>query len=147
MSRSIKTFILWLLIAALPVQGFAAAMKLSCGTDRYTALLVQAMSQDHAHRAGAVANGHYHADGAMHHHADATREPAGHHELAAGSHDHKSSFCSACAICCAGAVGPPPAIHWSVAPGVSQTEVIAPAIPAADYFPAGLRRPPRHLSA
>jgi hypothetical protein len=31
MNRVLKTFLLWLLLAALPFQGFAAAVQASCG--------------------------------------------------------------------------------------------------------------------
>jgi hypothetical protein len=57
------------------------------------------------------------------------------------------SYCSACAACCFGATAPPSVV--SVAPvfGTFEVAVTPPIVSFTGFIPAGLERPPRHLSA
>src|SRR6478672_2645086 len=96
MHRFVKTFLLWLLLAALPLQGFAAAMQLSCGPAKQAPGAVAALPHDfHAH----ASSGHQH-DASAH----SATTPAAEHAAMTG---HASSSCSACSTCCLGAIALP----------------------------------------
>ena len=119
--RLFVRYLLWLLIAALPLQGMAAA-AMAC--------------HDDLRQAGAAS--HQMADA----HADTAT--AGH---CGGEHQHHSSGahgkCSQCASCCIGAAAPP-AMETAVPPAIPPTTVIAASEPAMIvYVPAALERPPR----
>src|SRR5436305_1132660 len=103
MLRALRITLMWLLALAIPVQGFAAASMLGCGSGHHGA------TGAHSHALGM----HQHAiDTPQHSHGVDGDEMAhaGHHPQAAGiqgdahkSHagatDSKAS-CSACASCC-----------------------------------------------
>ena len=82
--RRFRLFLAWLLLAAIPLQGMAAASMLFCGSQ--------------AHEAAAAAHGHDsahdHGDVASHVHGDA------HDGATVG---HTDVTCSVCASCCSGA--------------------------------------------
>lgn len=135
----LKKFLLWLLIAALPLQGFAAAMQTSCGqmvahhgqTEKTSAM------QAHHQAAGDTADSmHASADHNAPHFA---KDPAG--------ANHHGGSCSACASCCIGAAAPP---SVNVLTPVYRSAVPAPSAPAhlvAGFIPAGLERPPKRFTA
>jgi hypothetical protein len=53
MNRVLVRYLLWILIAALPLQGFAAAIRTCCGPAHAAAAVVDhADHADHAHMAG-----------------------------------------------------------------------------------------------
>ena len=141
MHRFIKTFLLWLLLAALPLQGFAAAMQLSCGPTKHAADpgMTAVVSVSHGH--------HDHAAPAHHHDADAhpatTPAPADH----ASGDGHAASSCSACSACCVGAIALP--VNPIVTPVYSASVPAVPVfpVPLADFIPGGLERPPKTLTA
>ena len=121
--------LLWILIAALPLQGGAAAF-MSPGAER-----VQVAS-------------------AMHEMHDMDVATDGNHAQMAQEHCHESSpeksslshtKCSHCASCCVGAAAPPvsSADLASVPFSTVASSAVEPAMTA--YFPATLERPPRHL--
>jgi len=138
MTRFVKTFVLWLLIAALPLQGIAAAAKAACGPEHHEAInsTVSDMSSHHAMS---------HDD---EHHATMMADASGPGDHGSKhQHQHKTSFCSSCASCCVGAVAPPISLKQPSPPALSET-VHIPAMPLiAGFIPAGPERPPRHLSA
>lgn len=91
MSR-IRLILAWLLMAAVPLQGWAAATMLFCGP-------MQPAVHAHAHEATAQA--HHHAVDADHHqgtHAapDAHDDGAPGHSQATGDESHTCSACAAC---------------------------------------------------
>jgi hypothetical protein len=138
MPRLLKTFLFWLLIVVLPIQGMAAVANASCGTAHH-----ETFSTIAGHDHSMVQGGH---DGheAMHAAMD------GHHAPHAASHkhqDHKHSSCSACAACCFGAAAPPPFAVWNPAIPRSESVIAAHPIPRPGFVPPGIERPPRHLSA
>lgn len=82
----------WLLIAAVPMQGFAAASMLLCGT-----------GSEHQHTATAASEPHDHA--AMHgHNGDDTEDHVHTHaaDPAPGASPDADRTCSICAACCNG---------------------------------------------
>ena len=103
MRKLLKPFVLWLLLIAVPFQGYAAATMMCCGSAHAKGAahlaLVPAMQgsmhahfsgMDHDHEEGAAAVG---AASAVEHDADA------HHH--AGASSKRVAFkCCACASCC-----------------------------------------------
>jgi hypothetical protein len=146
MNRVFKTLLLWLLIAVLPVQGFAAAMKASCGPGRHGSLPISITTDEH-HHDGAAAHAHHH-DADMHSVSDSSPpESSVTADNSSDTHKHKSSYCSACAACCAGAVAPPSALHRTPVHGSSELVLASPAPLVTGYIPGGLERPPRRIFA
>lgn len=134
MNRVFKTFMLWLLLAALPLQGFAAAVQASCSQMAHhgsSEMVMQTESHDHE------------GDGAANPETVAATKSSG------GSVDakHKSSFCSACATCCVGAAAPPSFSVLTPVYSNSLPVVFSPAPLVAGFIPAGLERPPKRITA
>ena len=131
---------MWLLVAALPLQGWAAATMIHCGPG-------------HRHIAGAALQGHDHS----HHHGAALVD----HDVAASDVDgvdhnflsdpHRPQKlemgkCSACAACCTTAVLPATVLAFDP---VALTDFVAPILPqtVAVFLTDGPERPPRtHLA-
>lgn len=91
----LKSLIVWVLLLAVPFQGFASATMLMC------APIQSASAAPHDHHAmlAAQGTGHHHAANAAAAvgHADANDHSAGH---------HAKGKCNACAACCFGAMPP-----------------------------------------
>jgi hypothetical protein len=119
--RIVARYLLWILIAVLPMQGSAAAfMALAASTDAPAAAMAQ---EGHCDKAVA---GRHHGLGSD----DAD---------AADAH----STCSSCASCCIGACAPP-ADHVTPVPHFQPNGSLALPEPAMTaYIPATLERPPR----
>ena len=139
MHRTLKTLLLLLLIAALPLQGAAAAMRLSCGPAHHhqPAQLASATGAPH-HDAAAA---HFDSD---HSAFDAT---ASAEQAPAAQVGHAHSSCSACAACCVGAAAPPSASIPTAPLEGSEFIAVAPAPLLAGFIPASLERPPRTVFA
>lgn len=122
--RIFVRYLLWILIAALPLQGGAVAF-MPCGTGF-----------------GGVSSSSHHADvDAIEAHADALQE----HCDEGGTDQLGSSHgkCSYCASCCVGAVAPP-SVPSEVLPATFSTFATVAVEPAMTaYIPATLERPPR----
>ena len=135
MQRAFHTFLFWLLIAALPLQGFSAALQASCGTGApHAAADSAAPAQPSVHDAHDA-----HDASTSHHgqHGDAGDTVAG----------HGQSSCSACAACCTGAIAPPSAFPASMACNDARPAVSVPAPLLAGFIPPGLERPPKRVTA
>lgn len=135
MKRTLKTFLLWLLMAMLPLHAVAGSLGMSC------APLHRQSGQD-----------------AMPHHAMMDDAHAGHGAVQAGqasdpdavghAPDSKThSSCSACSVFCAGAVAPP-SVYLQV-PSFDGTDAVSVPAPvlAVGFIQDGPQRPPRRLSA
>jgi hypothetical protein len=124
MSRILRTLLLWILIAALPLQGVAAIARAPC------------LTQTPMQAATAIAHGEHHA----HHDMQMNRAQ---HDAPIDIHKMKNHGGS-CASCCGGiAALPGLSIDGSA---VSGSE---PAVAIASFFPdtaflSGLERPPKH---
>jgi predicted cobalt transporter CbtA len=144
MNRFLKTLLLWLLIAALPLQGFAAAMLVSCGSAHDDSLQVAIMNDEHHDDSAAVHSHHHDVADADSSSSDSTANA----DKSSATHDkHQHSSCSVCAACCVGAVAPPSALNFTPVHSGSETVVISPAPLVTGYIPGGLERPPRHIFA
>lgn len=126
----------WLLLLALPLQGFAAATMINCGPNHHR-MMVAAMAdtpkaQQHHHEMGVATD----------HHEGASNDgdaPSVHHL------DKLMKFkCSACAACCMGAALPTAALSIASLPPAMTTAAFV-STPHADFLSDGLDRPPRLL--
>lgn len=142
MNRSIKTFLVWLLLAVLPLHAVAAS-RMSCGPvhPQSSQSLIDVSSQSHEYMADAHAHhGGEHAGQPEDNLVDA--EPV---DSKAGNKPHFT--CSACSAFCLGAVAPP-STHLAVpAFDDSNAVIVAPAAFAVGFIQDGPQRPPRHQSA
>lgn len=146
--KVLRILLLWVLMLTLPIQGFAAALRSSCGTEQQSSHSV-VQADDGAPAA------HF-----SHHHDDADTDPVAmhepHHEVAGTSHghyqshnqhhDHKNAFCGSCGSCCTGAFA---LMSTQLSPPAFQqvsVEVVAPSPLVTGFIPESLERPPRLLS-
>ena len=138
---------MWLLLLALPLQGWAAASMLNCGPSHHRMAGATAPA--------AVHEGH-HQGAAAHHHGDAgpgevdstAGAPTAAGEL--GSHHDLTQLgkfkCSACAVCSTAAALPVTVLAFEAAPS---TGFVAPPLPDATvvFQTGGPERPPRSFLA
>jgi hypothetical protein len=141
MIRAFKTFFLWLLIASLPVQGMAAAMKSSCAEEHHATASATEMPAMAEHHHAQMTAHHQHADGMHMASADAPVE-----QPHATDHKLKSSVCSSCASCCLGASAPPSVTVLTPVYDSAEFVIASPSPLLASFIPAGLERPPKSLS-
>jgi hypothetical protein len=148
MTRVLKTFLLWLLMAALPIQGMAAAVKASCGPQHHDMSSIATSGVEHHHDVASLTHHHESpdADTAL---PDADVDVAETETERASDtkHVHKTSYCSACAACCFGAAAPPTTVPLMPAFSSVEAAVNPPVISYTGFIPAGLERPPRQLFA
>jgi hypothetical protein len=121
--RAFTRLLLWILIAALPLQGGAVAF-MSFGSGTAPSYSVE------------------------HHNEDAAAAAREEHCAQSGA-DHLSAphgKCSHCASCCVGAAAPPavPSVLMPTTFSTFAGSTVEPAMTA--YIPATLERPPRRLS-
>ena len=140
MNRSLKTLLLWLLLAALPFQGIAAVMKTACGQTEPNGSTGMAISMQ----------SHHHHDETMHMaHAAAVDDDTAAKPSPDNPSDakHSHTACSACASCCVGAVAPPCATDAISSCRGSLPAVASQPLPLASVVPGGLERPPKRITA
>ncbi|TAJ19862.1 MAG: hypothetical protein EPO47_02575 [Rugosibacter sp.] len=106
MRKLLKPFVLWLLLIAVPFQGYAAATMMCCGS-------AHSKGAEHAAQASAMqGNMHSHMSGMDHDHDEGAVAAASNSATESDSiaHHHDGGVskrvafkCSACASCCVGA--------------------------------------------
>jgi hypothetical protein len=140
MNRTVKTFLIWLLMLVLPLHAVAANVGMSCAPVKGLVHVMADVSMAHHGDAdaGQAHHGHARGDASAAHHSDAAAKDP-------GKKPHSS--CSACSALCIGAVAPPSAFLPLPAFDGSDAVTVAPARFAAGFIPDGLQRPPRHPSA
>lgn len=145
MNQVLKTWVLWLLILALPAQGYAAALGLSCGSQRSseTRTVFAEFSSHAMHKPGR------HQSGKTDHIHDMGTADVGSSDISSPHAGHDGSKCSACAECCfgAGAAIIPFALIWIPFAQRVTVSVSSPVLPFSGHIPAALERPPRAFFA
>lgn len=144
MTRTLKSFLLWLLIAAMPFQAFATNVLRACSSGHQGMSMVSLVP---------IADGNASAESLN----TSVDQQSGEEEEcieAASSADQsnlssdplKVGSCSACAACCVGAFALPPLLKFK--PSSNNAEVHQPfgATLAIGFIPDSLERPPRHLA-
>ncbi len=138
MSRLVRLTLLWLLAAALPLQGLSAATMLSCAGGQHDHAVTQASNHLHGSSA-AGAHSHTHAvQVSQHEHAGADYSGPGKSGLDKGG-AHK---CSACASCCLNAVLHTEAVVFDTAKLLDSFAPLVARAPVT-HVTEGLERPPR----
>ena len=138
MTRCLRNFVALLLLAALPLQAFAAASMLFCGRvthDTWLGHTVKALSDHPAGRIAPVAheNERDHHGGFVGHHHDGD-----HNQL-----KHLADSCSACSDCCCPTTLPAAEALSLAFAGSLATLIPFVTHPIPDSAPERLERPPR----
>jgi hypothetical protein len=123
MNQSLKHLLLWLLIAVLPLQGFAAVTLHGATIPAPPGMAMPAM--DHAAMAIPAHEACIEAP------ATGSKSPHG---------------CSASGACCVGAAVPPGLPGVTLPPDAPDVHHISVITPVAGHIPDGLERPPRFFS-
>lgn len=139
MERTLKTLLLWLLIALVPLHAGAAAMGMSCSPVHQQTM--SATSEHHEYQ-GNMAHQHD-SDSATAAVAESPSLPDAHHAADGSGH----STCSACSDFCIGAVAPPSTLSSLPAFNGTESAVISRPPSVVGFVPDGLKRPPRKVSA
>ena len=150
MRKLLKPFVLWLLLIAVPFQGYAAATMMCCGS---------AHAKDVEHKAQEPAmqgNIHSHLSGMDHDHhegvvaAGSTGAPesdSGAHHHAGDSSKRVAFKCGACASCCVGAaIVQTSDYSFGIAP-LNSTRIAFHSLYFYRFVPDTLERPPYRLIA
>ena len=148
MKRVVLSFVMWLLVLALPVQGFAASTMLLCGAGHHGTVQVSE-GHDHArhiqmgaHDVSGVAESATHdiAAEASRSNEDPAPSPS------AAKQAKVAGKCSACAACCSVAFLPTNVIAFT-APAPSRVLPVVELTSHVGFFTDGPDRPPRLLLA
>jgi hypothetical protein len=136
MRRTVRIVLLWLLIVALPMQGFAAVLNLSCTTHHDVSIALTMAHENHADDASHTRHCH-----------SATDQNAGTDTPADHSAMHKNLPCSACGVYCASMVMLSATLKITPLTASTLTLAIPVDLPFTGFIPSGLERPPRIISA
>jgi hypothetical protein len=145
MTRFLKEYLLWLLIAVLPLQGFAAVVLRSCSSGQMSLSSVVRATSMHdysAHQMDTTSEpcvqmaSH---DGCTAHTSDSPKKSSGNHAFKHGS-------CSACASCCVGAAAPTALFSFRVPSKIPEVRRTSGVTPVIGFIPDSLERPPRQAS-
>jgi hypothetical protein len=157
MSLWFRTALMWLLVTALPVQGWAAATMVNCDPSHHRMAAESTAAHEavpHAYASGddSMASHSGHAHGQHAHHGAAAVPNADVDGGQPVDTDHHSLQklgklkCSACASCCLGVALPSPVLFFDA--GVSSDTLVAGMPQAvAVFLTDGLERPPRTILA
>ncbi|WP_139236521.1 hypothetical protein [Rugamonas rubra] len=142
--QTLVRYLLWMLIAALPLQGTAAAFMSGAGMDRDSAaragaeMVAAVMAATMPATASAAQTGM--ADELVAMHAAHCGEAMPEH----GKATHGK--CSSCASCCVGVCAPPQAVVLFFALPLARCAVLVAEPAMTAFIPATLERPPRLIS-
>lgn len=145
MNRTLKTYLLWLLIAVMPFQAFAANVLRMCNSGHQGMTMVAATSMNHSN---ALASSH---DVVMDQQSSGEEECPEMVSSDDQSSDTSKSLehgsCSACAACFVCAVAPPQLLTFKSSFNSAEVHVTSGSTLIAGFIPDSLERPPRHSAA
>lgn len=139
MNRFYKTFLLWLLVAVLPLHAAAGAMSMSCGPIHQQAMQVASMNDAHHQHGGSDDSHVHHHDAATP--ANAVADTGDADDASTGTHQHAT--CSACTATCIGASAPPSALSLTPTFSGSEMVTVSPVALVVGTPPSDLERPPK----
>lgn len=131
MNKLLQSLIVWILLLAVPLQGFAAATMMLCEPQVAEAAAMPGAAHDHQAMLAAQAAAHH-------------DQAVSGHEGDGGKHDRQAGGkCGACSTCCYGAaMAPPTSLPMSSgAPAFESIPFAAGHAPTVDL--AGPERPPQ----
>ena len=129
MTRFLKTLLLWILIAVVPLNAAAAAAGVFCSTAHQETMQMQAAGDD--------------MSGHAHHGAVDEQPSKATHDEASGNAPAK---CSAASAPCIGAAAPPPALVAASPLAGLEILALATASNTGGFIPDGPKRPPRQIA-
>ncbi|GGI16865.1 hypothetical protein [Oxalicibacterium faecigallinarum] len=139
MNRIVRIVVLYLLVLALPVQGWAAATQTACAP----AMHQPGMQMMHHDTTAAFEQTHdHHQMHATHDVADAATIK---HAPADKTGTHGNATCSVCAACYIGMALLPAMPDLAKPVEHASAAVATPSSFFLGYIPDGIKRPPRHL--
>ena len=139
MNRTFRTLVLWLLVLALPVQGYAASSRMACDT-------AHAVAADAPHHAMSAMPQHEHDAGSQQDHHMMQADDISVDVVASAVEPKKTDAkCSVCAACCIGMALLPAAMDLPFAANGSSSFLSASSPLFDGHIPDGLKRPPRSL--
>ena len=132
---SLRAVLLWLMMLAVPFQGYAAAAMAFCGP----APAPSSSSVVHDH------SGHDHGTtSAEHHHAHASIDDSADHHDALSAHEDQSDSSHKCGNCAAcHSVGVAPTLETPILHGLPQADLAEPLRAMATVSPSVPHKPPR----
>ena len=136
MTRIFKIFLLWLLMAAIPVQGIAAALRSACSSEQVRT----GVSESEMQADTAAVHIHHEGMSSSEMTAQSMQHPTDH------SHHHKTVSCGTCGSCCAGAFAFPVTAATFPHTAKAVVEATSPFPLVTGFIPDGLERPPRQVS-
>jgi hypothetical protein len=126
-----RLLLILILVLALPVRGYAASVMMLCGPSGQSHTVGTMDTSSHGHHTGHEAPASDACD--QHGVSDVAAEPT--------AHDHQSSTCSVCGVCCAGLLSSKD-IATSPHGVVSSGPIAFFDRHFAGFIPATLERPP-----
>ncbi|MDL2339530.1 MAG: hypothetical protein QFE16_16980 [Pseudomonadota bacterium] len=137
-----RSAVMWLLLLALPLQGFAAATMLNCGPNHHRMMAAASTELDEAHEHTAAGQHHHEMGMAAGEHEVASANPSG--DAPPLPHlDKLVKFkCNACAVCCTGAAMPTAAFAFEPFATAMAPESFVPTSHVG-FVTDGPDRPPR----
>lgn len=142
MNRALETFLVWLLLAVLPLHAVAGS-RLSCGPVHQQSSQVAVDQGSQHHQPVADSHAHHGSE----HASQGGESQAEAHSAAPGAGEQTHSTCSACSAFCLGAVAPPSTQLPVPTFDGSDAVAVAPPVFAVGFIQEGPQRPPRHQSA
>lgn len=133
---NLRAILLWLMMLAVPFQGYAAAAMAFCAPE--PAQMAAGAAHDHSQ------HGHASPQSAEHHHANVSGDDGEDHRVAQGTQDdatdtfHKCGNCAACH-----SVGMMPTLRTSLLHGLPQADLAEPFLAMATVSPRVPHKPPR----
>lgn len=132
---NLRAILLWLMMLAVPFQGYAAAAMTFCAPE-----------PTHASSGGVHDHSRHDHDtqGAEHPHADVSSDDSADHHDASGAHDDSSDTshkCGNCASC--HSVGMTPTLDTPILRGLPQADLAEPLRVIATVSPSVPHKPPR----
>ena len=150
MKRFVRCFVMWLLVLALPVQGFAASTMLLCGAGHHGAAQVAKGGHDHASHMRMLTQPTSVESASLAQHDQPAQATVADQESPvsppAAKHAKVSGKCSACAACCTVAYLPTTVVPFTVPSPGHALPVLEP-ITHGGFIADGPERPPRLLLA
>ena len=142
MASRFRSAVMWLLLLALPLQGFAAATMLNCGPNHHRMLAAVAAEPVETHEHMAVGQHHHETGMAAAH--DQAAPVDGISDAPSLAHlDKLMKFkCNACAVCCMGAAMPTAIFSFEPSPPAMVPEFFV-LTSHVGFVTDGPDRPPR----
>lgn len=138
----LRSVMMWLLLFALPLQGFAAATMLNCGPNHHRMMVAAIAAPDETHEHMAAGQHHHETGMAGVEHEVASADQRGDAPSLPQLDKLMKFKCNACAVCCMGAAMPTAIFTFEPFPAAMAPESSVPTSHVG-FVTDGPDRPPR----